>query len=425
MPRAQNLIPLRYRYSYTGGLMTIVLISVIVQIGLFPILAAYFGEFSVMGPVANALVVPLLGIVVPVGLLISATGHWIGNGAMTASIPVEWALRWIGDVAAYTGGTSWSYISVTDLSPWLFPVWGAGLLTLAAIQIPRIRWKLCVLTLLAVNIFLIDLLLKERDSSRLELTALDVGQGDAIHIKTPSGKHILVDAGRWSPGGNSGERTIIPYLKYRGVDEIDAVILSHPHADHIGGMPDLIREIPLKVIYQSSRAYDSRLYERYMFLADSMDVPVQYVSAGDMIDIDPAIRLFVLGPEKNVSGAGSGNINNASVSFRLDYSETTLLFTGDAEKSQEQSLVKRYGDFLNADFLKTGHHGSKTSSGALFLSHVTPDAAITSLAFNNRFGHPHPEAVLSIKNSGAKNYFTSLSGALIFSSDGKNIIREQ
>jgi len=421
MPRAQNLIPLRYRYNRTGGLITIVLISVIVQIGLFPILAAYFGEFSVMGPVANALVVPLLGVVVPAGLLISAIGDWIGNVAMKASIPIEWALRWIGEVAANAGGTSWSYISVADVSHWLFPVWGMAILTLAAIQIPRLRWKLCILTLLSVNILLIDLMIKKGDSIRLELTALDVGQGDAIHIRTPSGKHILVDAGRWSPGGNSGERTIIPYLKHRGVDEIDAVILSHPHADHIGGMPDLIRKVPVKTIYQSSRAYDSRLYERYMFLADSMDVPIQSVNAGDMIDIDPAIRLFILGPEENASG----NINNASVSFRLDYAKTTFLFTGDAEKSQERSLVDRYGDFLNADLLKTGHHGSKTSSGSFFLDYVTPDITMTSVAFNNRFGHPHPEAVLSLNKSGAKNYFTSLSGALIFSSDGKDIVRKR
>ena len=423
MPQAQQLIPLRYRYNRIGGLLTIVLISVIVQIGLFPILGAYFGEFSVMGPVANALVVPMLGVVVPAGLLISVVGHWFGSVASIASIPIGRALRWIGEVAAAAGGTSWSYISVTGISPWLFPVWCAIILTIAAIKNPQIRWKLSILSLLAVNLLLMDLVLKKRSGNRLVLTALDVGQGDAIHIKTPWGKHILVDAGRWSPGGNSGERTIIPYLKHQNISEIDAIILSHPHADHIGGMPELIRNIPIKGIYQSSSTYDSRLYERYLSLADSMNIQVQIVSAGDLIDIDPAVRLFILGPGEQAEG--TRNINNASVTFRLDYAETSFLFTGDAEEGQERSLANRYGDFLDTDFLKTGHHGSKTSSAPFFLRHVTPKIAVTSVAFNNRFGHPHPESVLSLSESGAKNYFTSLSGALIFTSDGKNIVREQ
>lgn len=423
MPEAQRLISPKYRYNRIGGLMTIVIISVIVQIGLFPILAAYFGEFSLMGPVANALVVPMLGLVVPVGLLVSVAGDWFGSAAIHASTIIGWALKWIGEVALTAGGTSWSYITVDGISPWLFPVWIAIVLAVAAIRIPQIRWKLFIFFLFGCNIFIADLLLRKAYDNRLELTALDVGQGDAIYIKTPAGKHILVDAGRWSPGGNSGERTIIPYLKHRQVKSLDAVILSHPHADHIGGMPDLMREFPIKAIYQSSYPYDSRLYENYMSLADSLAIPVHNVSAGDMITIDPAVRLFILGPEAQASVPG--NINNASVAFRLDYLDASFLFTGDAEKKQERLLVNRYGDFLDTEFLKTGHHGSKTSSSVPFISQVTPDITITSVAFRNRFGHPHRSSVSTLTASGAKNYFTSLSGALIFTSDGKTIVREQ
>jgi len=423
MPEAQRLIPAKYRYNRIGGLMTIVLISVIVQIGLFPILAAYFGEVSLMGPIANALVVPLLGLVVPVGLLISVTGDWLGSIATYASTTIGWALRWIGEVAATAGGTSYSYITINGISPWLFPVWLAIILIVTGIRIPQIRWKLFILLLLCTNILLLDLLVRKNYDNRLVLTALDVGQGDAIHIKTPAGKHILVDAGRWSPGGNSGLRTIIPYLKHRQIQALDAIILSHPHADHIGGLQDIMRAIPVKTIYQSSYSYDSRLYEQYMAMADNLAIPIQTVSAGDMIKIDPAIRLFVLGPD--AQALSSGNINNASVSFRLDYSETSFLFTGDAEKQQERQLMKQYGDFMDTDFLKTGHHGSKTSSSLSFINQVTPDITVTSVAFRNRFGHPHRSSVTILNTSGAKNYFTSLSGALIFATDGQTIVREQ
>src|SRR6056297_1535842 len=339
MPEAQRLIPIRYRYNRVGGLMTIILISVIVQLGLFPILSAYFGEFSLMGPIANALVVPLLGVVVPAGLLISISGNWFGYISGLISVPISWSLNWIGEVAMYAGGTSWSYLTVTGINGWLFPVWLLIVLITASIRIPTIRWKLLILFVVAANIMLVDILIEKSGDNRLIVTVLDVGQGDAIHIKTPLGKHIMVDAGRWSPGSNSGERTIIPYLKHQKINTLDGVILSHPHADHIGGMPDLITEIPIKKIYQSSYPYDSRLYERYMSYADSLDIVIQTVASGDIINIDPSIRLFILGPEHGP--AVSSNINNASVSFRLDYEDTSFLFTGDAEAGQERHLLNQ------------------------------------------------------------------------------------
>jgi competence protein ComEC len=109
----------------------------------------------------------------------------------------------------------------------------------------------------------------------------------------------------------------------------------------------------------------------------------------------------------------------------MDYGATSFLFTGDAEKRQELQLSNRYGDFLDTNLLKTGHHGSKTSSEPYFMKHVSPEITVTSVAFRNRFGHPHRESVTALNQAGAKNYFTSLSGALIFISDGENIVRQQ
>ena len=156
MPEAQRLIPRRYRYNWKGGLMTIVLISIIVQVGLFPILAVYFGEFSVMGPIANALVVPLLGVTVPAGLFISIAGPWLGDVATLVSVPIGWVLLWIDGVASNAGGTSWSYIKVSDLSHWIFPLWLFLVLTVSALRIPRVRWKLCILLLTCVSILLME-----------------------------------------------------------------------------------------------------------------------------------------------------------------------------------------------------------------------------------------------------------------------------
>ena len=248
---------------------------------------------------------------------------------------------------------------------------------------------------------------------------LDVGQGDAVHIKTPAGKNLLVDTGRWTPMGNSGERVLLPYLEYKNIDKLDAVILSHPHADHIGGLPVLMEEIEIEKIYHSDYPYDSRLYETYTSMTDQLNIPLHNVGAGDILDIDPALRFFVTGPRLDTTP--DRNPNNHSLTFRLQYGETSFLFTGDAEREQEAELVEMYGDFLNTDFLKVGHHGSRTSSTTKFVESVQPEISAASLAFRNRFGHPGREAVENLYLVRATNYFTSLDGAIQFISDGENI----
>jgi len=422
MPQAQSLIPQKIRYNWRGGFLTIILISIIVQVGLLPLLTFYFGEFSFAGPAANALVVPLLSLAVPVGLAGSLLYAVVPEISAWMIVPVEWVLHWIGSVALFFGEELTGYVEIREPSAWLFVMWLAGILGVAGLKYPEVRWKMLILLFICLNLILLDGITEKRSSPRLTVTVLDVGQGDAIHIKTPGGKHFLVDTGRWSPMGNSGESVLIPYLNHFGIKELDGVILSHPHADHIGGLPSIMREIPLHTIYHSDYPYDSRLYEEYNSLAIELGIPIENLFSGDVIELDPLIRIFVLGPERGT--APDRNPNNHSLSFRLQYGETSFLFTGDAEVNQERQLAERYGDFLDVNWLKTGHHGSRTSSTEIFIEQVKPEIAVTSLAFHNRFRHPNREAVMNIKNSGAKKYFTSLSGALIFSSDGENIVRK-
>lgn len=419
MPEAQKMIPERIRFDWRGGLITIILISIIVQAGLFPILTAYFGEFSIVGPIANALVVPALSLVVPAGLLISLLGGLFEASASLLAKPIGFALWWIAYVADNLGGNRFSFITVTETSVWIFMVWIFGIAVAASARIPWVRWKMVILLLIALNIGVADAIRNGSESGHLIVTVLDVGQGDAIHVETPGGMHFMVDMGRWSPGGNSGDRLILPYLESRGIHKLDAILLSHPHADHIGGLPAVLETIQADVIYQSDYHYDSNLYREYRSIADSKKIPVVIAKSGDIIDIDPAIRIFVVGPE-----AGSGktaNVNNHSMAFRMDYGATSFLFTGDAEERQEIKMAQKYQDFLDVNVLKVGHHGSKTSSSEFFVSTVKPDIAVVSLGLHNRFRHPNREAVTNLHRAGAKKYFTSLSGALIFKSNGETI----
>jgi competence protein ComEC len=419
LPEVQRVIPDAYRFGKKGALISVILVSVVVQAGLFPILVWYFGEFSIAGPVANALVLPVLSFTVPAGLLFAILAP-VHDGVIQAGIlPVQYSLEWIQWVASAIGSREESFITINVRSVWLFLIWLCIILFTASLRIPSIRFKWLIMTLISINGFLIEQTLIKNEKRVLKVTFLDVGQADAVHIRTPDGKHLLSDAGRWSPFSNSGERVLLPYFREKGITRLDAVILSHPHADHIGGMPDLIREMEIGVIYQSDYDYDSVIYRTYMNLARQKEIPVLTPYAGDIIDIDESIRLFVLGPEND--GRRPSNPNNRSLVFRLDYGVTSFLFTGDAETDQEREIAMRYGDLLNTDVYKAGHHGSNTSSTELLLNYVQPEYTVASLAFRNQFRHPGRDAVLRIQAYSERQKFTSISGAVQLVSNGNRV----
>lgn len=419
MPEAQRLIPERFRFNWKGSLLTIILVSFIVQLGLFPILTYYFGEFSMIGPLANTLVLPLLAITVPVGLVVALAGGIFESGIQLITIPVGLSIYWIDGVAKQLGSFDYGYLTLHHESIFIYAVWGFFVGGVASIRIPSIRWKMVICFLISFNLFLIESYLHKPVVNKLEITVLDVGQGDALHIKTPSGKHVLVDAGRWSPMGNSGDRVLKPYFEYLGIHHLDAVILSHPHADHIGGLPVLMEAMSIGKIYHSDYPYDSMLYKQYNEMAAEKKIPIYNVGSGDQLEIDPSVRFYVVGPDLN--SALDRNPNNHSLAFRLQYGHTSFLFTGDAEIEQEKKMLERYGDFLDTNFLKAGHHGSRTSSGLEFIETVKPEITAFSLAFQNQFGHPGNEAVTNVFRSGSEKHYTSLNGALLYTSDGEII----
>ncbi len=422
MPQTQRLIPYKYRYGYLGGFISIILVSVVVQVGLFPVLIYYFGEFSIIGPVANAMVVPLLSLTVPAGLMFSLSAPLAPGFFHIVAIPVQYSLYWIHSVAHSLGSYHFSYLTFGHTPVSLFFVWLSCVFLITSLRIPLIRWKMLILLLISLNFMFLELAQKKTGFNLLEVTFLDVGQADAIHIQTPGGKHLLIDAGRWSPMSNSGDRILLPYFEHLGIHRLDAVILSHPHADHIGGMPALLENMEIGKIYQSDYNYDSVLYQTMMNLAQQKNIPIEYPVAGDMIDVDPALRLFVVGPEKNAPL--DRNPNNHSVALKIYYGNTSFLFSGDAEGSQEARIAGRYGEFLKSDLYKAGHHASNTSSTEYFMKFVEPEITVASLAFRNGFGHPGRDAVTRIHQFSEKQKYTSLEGAIRVVSDGNRIWRE-
>lgn len=417
-PVISRTLPNRIRYRWYGGLITIVLVSMCVQAGLFPLLSYYFGEFSLIGPLANAVVVPFLGFMVPYALVLLIPASFFPEAGYYLNIPNQYFLEGLNEFVAVTSAweASWMQTHVND--PLLFVIWIVAIFLIASLQIPRLRWKLLIVLVALLCIQQGSAIIQKLKPGTLEITVFDVGQGDAALIKTPGNKHILIDTGRWTPGYNSARHVIIPHLKGEGINKLDGVFLSHPHADHIGGIVELINEIPIDTIYNSGYKYNSKLYKNYLALAGQKEIPIVSLSAGTQLTIDPALRLFTYGPEETNA---SSDPNEHSLILELIYGNTEFLFMGDAGEEQEMRLIKNFPELLDTDFLKVGHHGSRTSSASYFLRAATPDISVVSLAKSNKFKHPHTEAINRLYASESTLHFTSLDGALVFTSDGEKI----
>jgi competence protein ComEC len=420
-PVIQRQLPAWIRFRWYGKPIMIIIISFIVQVGLFPLLAYYFGEFSLVGPLANAFVIPFLGIAVPFALALLLITPFASDLAQILNYPVDMFLQWLHDFVDIAANLPWSWVQVHVDSLLFFGIWIAIIFLIASLPIPKLRWKFLALLLLVSCLHQGNRVVQKLSPATLNLTFFDVGQGDAALVTTPNNKHFLIDVGRWQPDYNSAKYIIIPHLKEQGINKLDAIFLSHPHADHIGGILEIIDSVPVDTIFNSGTDYNSQLFKTYNQKAFENNIPIRSLAAGDNIVIDPAMRIFVYGPQESVS---QSNVNNRSLVVELIYGETEFLFMGDAEQRQEENLVRRYPKMMDTDFLKVSHHGSKTSSGSLFLQSTTPQAGVVSLSKSNRFGHPHRRASKRLHEYIPSLYFTSLDGAVQFYSDGTNIYKQ-
>lgn len=252
----------------------------------------------------------------------------------------------------------------------------------------------------------------------LRVTVLDVGQGDAIVIQSPSGKVLLVDAGGILPDGDDqGRRVVAGFLRQCGVRRIDALLLTHTDADHIGGAPTLLERFPIGFLLDNGQNPRSSLLDHILTAAHHQGVPRKTARRGQTLDFGDGVTAQILAPaEAQTHGAD----NEASIVVRLSYGRIAFLLTGDAEANSEADMV-RSGQPLAADVLKVGHHGSHTSSTPAFLTAVHPRLAVISVGAHNNYGHPAPDVVERLQNSGAQLYRTDRDGAVTCHSDGVTV----
>jgi competence protein ComEC len=245
------------------------------------------------------------------------------------------------------------------------------------------------------------------DKSLLEVHVIDVGQGDSILIRTPEGKTALID------GGYDNGRALA-YLQAEGVTHVDVMVASHPHADHIGGLVEVLTALSVGEVWTSGATHTTGTYERFLDAIIAAKVPYHEARRGDVIPLG-SLNLNVLHSDPNAS-----ELNNTSVVLRLAYGRISFLFTGDAEHAAEYEMLATVRDQLSATVLKVAHHGSYTSSSPEFLAAVQPAVAIYSAGRNNNYGHPHAETIQALQRIGATIYGTAEHGTIVITTDGKN-----
>lgn len=259
-------------------------------------------------------------------------------------------------------------------------------------------------------IIIISLLIPSGKNNYLSIHTIDVGQGDSILIQTPNSKNILID------GGDDNSYNIVSsYLKKQNVKRIDYIIATHFDSDHIGGLDNIIDKFNVSNIYAPNYESDTVSYQNLISSCVNKNLNLQYLKEGDFINIEDNINLTVLAPsyiqEEN-------NLN--SIVFRIDYKNKSFLFTGDAEASNEMSIINSY-ELNDIDFLKVGHHGSSSSTTSEFIEEVSPDVAVISCGYKNQYGHPHRSTLDTLEKNNVLTYRTDILGHVVFYSDGDTI----
>jgi len=247
-----------------------------------------------------------------------------------------------------------------------------------------------------------------KSSDILKVHFIDVGQGDAILVQSPSGQNMLVDAGE-----KDYADVVIKYLLAQGVKELDIVVGTHPHADHIGGLPTIIDYFPIKSIYMPKATGNTETFRNLLNTINNKGIKISTARAGVDLPLNGVSCRFVAPLLDTYE-----DLNNYSGVIRLEYGTQSFLLTGDAEAESENQMLAA-GENLKSTVLKVGHHGSDSSSSSKFLKAVVPHYAVIMVGKDNPYGHPHSRILSRLSSAGIKVYRTDRDGTVVFTSDGK------
>ncbi|HUV97075.1 MAG TPA: ComEC/Rec2 family competence protein, partial [Acidobacteriaceae bacterium] len=400
------------------------IVALVVELAMVLPMAVYFHRITLVALPANLFGLPLLAFMLPLALVTFLLGCIhpalaVPSGAVTALLlhAISWLIHVFGNLAASSLRTpnppTWSLICFA--AAWIAALW--------LVRLSR-RWKLVALAAIFVGSLLVLWPVPiTRHRGVMEVTAIDVGQGDSLLIVTPDGHTLLVDAGgpvggprTDDPQFDIGEEVVSQYLWSRHIRRLDAVALTHAHSDHMGGMPAILRNFHPKVLWVGNNPMIPD-YELLLALAAQEKIPVERMSAGERFMLG-GIHVRILAPAAAYR-PGTRAVNDDSLVMRIRYENTAALLEGDAEAPVEEQMVAT--EPLAAGLLKVGHHGSNTSTIPSFLAAVHPQFAVISAGRHNPFGHPRVSVLDELEAAHVRVYRTDTLGLSSFLLNGTSI----
>jgi competence protein ComEC len=253
----------------------------------------------------------------------------------------------------------------------------------------------------------------EKDyDDKLVVHFIDVGQGDSTFIQFPNGETSLIDGGT----RNNGEK-VVKYLKNMGVNRVDYLIATHPHEDHIGGLPEIIKKLDIGKVYMPNRTANTLIFEELLKEIENKDLKINLAKGGNLIIDEGILKFIILAPNRD----DYNKTNDFSIVTKIEYMDNSFIITGDAEKDSEMDILDKAYD-LKANVLRVGHHGGRTSSNDEFLKAINPDYFVISVGADNTYGHPHKETLDRLNKINPNIMRTDQLGDIVIISDGKELI---
>jgi competence protein ComEC len=425
-PRSASLLALPFAAVFR--LWEIFLVSLTIQMGLMPLMAHFFHRVSIAGPLANMPALLLSSLIVPFGFItLGLDALWNRIGVVAAHctgwlvqdllVIVQTISAWPRTAYRIPGPPAWVLMAFYIL---------LALAILVAVSKRRrwaIVWSIPLVVLLLVCAWYP--FAPRLTSGALEVSMLDVGQGDSIFVAFPDGRTLLIDGGgtygasRLSGvriGMDIGESIVSPYLWQRGIRRLDVVALSHAHNDHLDGLNSVLDNFQVQELWVG-RTVDTQPFRELLAHARARGVRVVNRVRGESFSWGGVAGLILWPEDRSVAATAS---NNDSLVLHLEYSHNAFLLPGDIEKPVEADLVER-GDPLVADVLKVPHHGSRTSATDPILRAVRPSFAVISVGETNSFGHPHRETLSRLSAAHVRALRTDQDGTVTFLSDGNSV----